>query len=215
MIRQLAIGILTAMLFAACSSTPGRSKEGEQGSTQQNATMGNDQVVSSTTAPQGTASAANPDNPGNHAVALSSASTGTGGTGAGNGRQSTDAVPGAGLSWTPENPPANRIVYFAYDNSRIQNEFKPLLRANAAYLMAHQNVNIVLQGNTDERGSREYNLALGQRRSQGVLQALELMGVPDNRMEAVSFGAEKPIAPGHDETVWKLNRRTEIAYPNQ
>ena len=89
----------------------------------------------------------------------------------------------------------------------------PFLEAHAKWLAANPEVKIVIQGNTDERGGREYNLALGQKRSEAVLQRLQLLGIPSSRIEAVSFGKEKPIALGHSEEAWAQNRRADIVYP--
>ena len=117
--------------------------------------------------------------------------------------QSTSTVPG----------PANvaRIVYFDYDSYVIKPEFQSLLSQHAQFLRQH-NSHVVIEGHTDERGGREYNLALGQRRSEAVRRALELLGVKDAQVEAVSFGKEKPAMPGSDEAAWAKNRRAEIAY---
>jgi peptidoglycan-associated lipoprotein len=110
--------------------------------------------------------------------------------------------------------PANvaRIVYFDYDSYVIKPEFQSLIDAHARFLKANGGRRIVIEGHTDERGGREYNLALGQRRSEAVRRALGLLGVTDAQVEAVSFGKEKPAAPGGDETAWAQNRRAEIAY---
>jgi peptidoglycan-associated lipoprotein len=105
-----------------------------------------------------------------------------------------------------------RIVYFDYDSYVIKPEFQSLLEAHARFLKANGTRHIVVEGHTDERGGREYNLALGQRRSEAVRRALELLGVRDAQVEAVSFGEEKPATPGTDETAWAQNRRAEIAY---
>ena len=87
--------------------------------------------------------------------------------------------------------------------------------AHARWLAAHPNVNIIIQGNTDERGGREYNLALGQKRSGAVKRRLQLLGIPAERIEAVSFGREKPVAYGHSEEAWAQNRRADIVYPTE
>ena len=110
--------------------------------------------------------------------------------------------------------PANvsRIVYFDYDSYVVRPEFQNVIEAHARFLRANGNRQVVIEGHTDERGGREYNLALGQRRSEAVRRALGLLGVPDNRIEAVSFGKEKPAAQGSDESSWSRNRRAEIAY---
>jgi peptidoglycan-associated lipoprotein len=110
--------------------------------------------------------------------------------------------------------PANvaRIIYFDYDSNTIKPEFQSLIEAHARFLKQNAKRHVVVEGSTDERGGSEYNLALGQRRADAVRQALELLGVPDSQVEAVSFGKEKPVAEGHDESAWAQNRRAEIAY---
>ena len=105
-----------------------------------------------------------------------------------------------------------RLVYFDYDSYVIKPEFQSILVAHANFLKANASRRISLEGHTDERGGREYNLALGQRRAEAVRRALGLLGVPDNRMEAVSFGKEKPAVPGSNEEAWAKNRRVEIVY---
>jgi peptidoglycan-associated lipoprotein len=110
--------------------------------------------------------------------------------------------------------PANvpRLVYFDYDSYVIKPQFQGLIESHARFLKSNTGRRIVIEGHTDERGGREYNLALGQRRSEAVRRALNLLGVADSQMEAVSFGEEKPAADGGDETAWSQNRRAEIAY---
>ena len=92
---------------------------------------------------------------------------------------------------------------------------QPVLEAHARFMKANKEAKAILQGHADERGSREYNLALGQRRSESVFKAMNLLGVPEAQMEAVSMGEEKPIAEGHDEAAWQQNRRTEILYQGE
>ena len=110
--------------------------------------------------------------------------------------------------------PANvgRIVYFDYDSYVIKPEFQNLIEAHARFLKSGGNRHVVVEGHTDERGGREYNLALGQRRAEAVRRALGLLGINDNQVEAVSFGKEKPAVQGSDESAWAQNRRAEIAY---
>jgi peptidoglycan-associated lipoprotein len=108
-----------------------------------------------------------------------------------------------------------RRLLFDYDSAAIRDEYRSMLEMHAQYLKKEKSAKVILQGNTDERGSREYNIALGQRRAESVYKALNLLGVPENQMEAVSFGEEKPIAEGHDETAWAQNRRTEIMYQGE
>jgi peptidoglycan-associated lipoprotein len=119
-----------------------------------------------------------------------------------------DALPGNTAG------PANvaRIIYFDYDSNEIKPQFQSLIEQHARFLRANNGRRIVIEGHTDERGGREYNLALGQRRAEAVRRALGLLGVTDNQVEAVSFGKEKPVALGSDETAWAQNRRAEIAY---
>jgi peptidoglycan-associated lipoprotein len=107
---------------------------------------------------------------------------------------------------------AKRSIYFDLDSYTVKDEFKPLVEAHARYLSAHKDRKIVIQGNTDERGGREYNLALGQKRAEAVRKSHSLLGVAETQMEAVSFGKEKPKAQGSDEEAWAENRRADIVY---
>lgn len=109
-------------------------------------------------------------------------------------------------------PAGARIVYFDYDSFAIKPEFQEVIEAQARYIKADRNRRVAIEGHTDERGGREYNLALGQKRSEAVRRALGLLGVPDGQMEAVSFGKEKPAASGSDEAALAKNRRAEITY---
>jgi peptidoglycan-associated lipoprotein len=112
----------------------------------------------------------------------------------------------------PKGVLAKRSVYFDYDSFIVKDEFKPVLEAHARYLNANKGRRIIIQGNTDERGGREYNLALGQKRAEAVRRAMGLLGVSDAQMEAVSLGKEKPKAMGSDEAAHAENRRSDIAY---
>lgn len=107
---------------------------------------------------------------------------------------------------------AKRSVYFDYDSYIVKDEFKGLVEAHAKYLVANKGRKILVQGNTDERGGREYNLALGQKRAEAVRKALALLGVAETQVEAVSLGKEKPKATGGDEASWTENRRSDIVY---
>jgi peptidoglycan-associated lipoprotein len=113
-----------------------------------------------------------------------------------------------------QNGPQNvaRLVYFDFDSYVIKPEFQQLIEAHARFMKANPARRVAIEGHTDERGGREYNLALGQRRSEAVRRALGLLGVSDNQIEAVSFGKEKPAAPGSDEESFAKNRRAEIVY---
>jgi peptidoglycan-associated lipoprotein len=112
----------------------------------------------------------------------------------------------------PKGALAKRSVYFDYDSYVVKGDGKPVLDTHSKYLAANKGRKIVIQGNTDERGGSEYNLALGQKRAEAVRKSLSLLGVQDAQMEAVSFGKEKPKATGHDEAAWAENRRADIAY---
>lgn len=112
----------------------------------------------------------------------------------------------------PKGPLAQRSVYFDFDSYVIKPDYKQLTTAHSAYLESHKARKVVVQGNADERGGREYNLALGQKRAEAVRKALAAMGVSEAQMEAISFGKEKPKALGHDEASWSQNRRADIVY---
>lgn len=105
-----------------------------------------------------------------------------------------------------------RSVYFDYDVFTIKNEYVSVIERHAKYLSANPSLQVVLEGNADERGGREYNLALGQKRAEAVKNALRTFGVREQQMEAISFGAEKPRQAGHDEQSWAENRRVDFVY---
>jgi peptidoglycan-associated lipoprotein len=110
---------------------------------------------------------------------------------------------------------SQRSVYFALDRYEVAEEYRNLISAHASFLVANRQFKILIQGNTDERGSHEYNLALGQRRAEAVRQMLQLLGVQENQMEAVSLGKEKPRSLGHNEAAWAENRRSDILYAGE
>jgi len=109
-------------------------------------------------------------------------------------------------------PAGPRVVYFDYDSFVIRPDYQPVIEAQARFLKADKARKAAIEGHTDERGGREYNLSLGQKRSEAVRRALGLLGVPDAQVEAVSFGKEKPAVPGSDEASMAKNRRAEISY---
>ncbi|MDD5332519.1 MAG: peptidoglycan-associated lipoprotein Pal [Rhodoferax sp.] len=109
-------------------------------------------------------------------------------------------------------PAGPQIVYFDLDSFVIKPEFQSVIEAHARFIKADKSRKVVLEGHTDERGGREYNLALGQKRAEAVRSALGLLGVADGQLEAVSFGKEKPAVLGNDEAAMAKNRRTEISY---
>jgi peptidoglycan-associated lipoprotein len=112
----------------------------------------------------------------------------------------------------PNSPLAKRSIYFDFDSYTVKEGDLSTLQANAKYLAGHSDRHILIQGNTDERGTSEYNLALGQKRAEAVRNVLKQYGVQDSQMEAVSLGKEKPVADGHDEAAWAQNRRGDIVY---
>ncbi|HVY05126.1 MAG TPA: peptidoglycan-associated lipoprotein Pal [Burkholderiales bacterium] len=136
-------------------------------------------------------------------------------------------LPGAGVggtqlkgdAWSQLKDPASalskRSVYYEYNKYDIKEQYVPVVEAHSKFLMEHNDLKIAVQGNCDDRGSREYNLALGQRRADSVKRAMVLLGVGEKQIETVSFGAEKPVAFGQDEDSWAKNRRADIVYPNE
>lgn len=132
------------------------------------------------------------------------------------GAQAAGAQAGAAFSGHELDNPASqlskRIIYFDYDSSSIRNEDRELISAHAAYMAANSGAVVVLEGHADERGSREYNIALGERRAKAVRQLLLFQGAADRQLETVSYGEERPAAQGHDEGSWQQNRRVEIVY---
>jgi peptidoglycan-associated lipoprotein len=115
----------------------------------------------------------------------------------------------------PSNILSKRSVYFDYDSNAVKDEFRNLVQAHARYMNDKRDSKIRIEGNCDERGSREYNLALGQRRAEAVKKVMTVLGVSDGRVETVSFGEEKPVAMGHDEQSWAQNRRADIKYSGE
>jgi peptidoglycan-associated lipoprotein len=107
---------------------------------------------------------------------------------------------------------AKRTVYFDFDSSEIKGDGTDIVAAHAKYLAANGTTRVRLEGHTDDRGSREYNIGLGERRAQAVRRALLLQGATDRQISTVSYGEERPAVPGHDETAWAKNRRVEIVY---
>jgi peptidoglycan-associated lipoprotein len=107
---------------------------------------------------------------------------------------------------------ATRTIYYDYDAYNVKEEYLAVMQAHSKFLLAHKDVKLRIEGNCDERGSREYNLALGQRRADSVKRALMLMGVPARQIETVSFGSEKPKATSHDEQAYAENRRSDLVY---
>jgi len=115
----------------------------------------------------------------------------------------------------PDSPLAQKVIYFDFDSDRVRGEFIDVLNAHASYLSTYGDVRVRLEGHTDERGSREYNIALGERRARSVENILLLAGVRAEQLSLVSYGEELPAALGHNEEAWTQNRRVELVYELQ
>ena len=130
----------------------------------------------------------------------------------------TTSAAGSGSSWTghplddPNSLLSQRVVYFNFDESVILDEDRPILEAHAQYLSENPGAAVTLEGHTDERGTREYNLALGERRAIAVRQYMSLVGASGQQLRTLSYGEERPAALGHNEEAWAQNRRVEIVY---
>ena len=142
------------------------------------------------------------------------------------GATTSPAQPGAvtGTPGGPYSPAAlkdpnsilsKRSIYFDFDEASIKDQYRPIIEAHAKYLQVNRNARVTLQGNTDERGTREYNIALGQRRADAVKKMMVLYGAEEIQIETVSFGKEKPRREGHDETAWTENRRVDIVHAGE
>ncbi len=112
----------------------------------------------------------------------------------------------------PDNPLSKMVIYFDFDQSTIRAEFVDVINAHGRYLARNKDKRVRLEGHADERGSREYNIGLGERRAQSVRRMLKLQGVSDTQITTVSYGEERPANEGHDEAAWAQNRRVEINY---
>ncbi len=112
----------------------------------------------------------------------------------------------------PDSLLAKRVIYFDFDSSQVKEEYRPVVEAHAKYLATNPSARIVLEGHADERGTREYNMALGERRANAVKQLMVLLGADPAQIDVVSYGEERPAVLGHDESAWSKNRRVEIVY---
>lgn len=184
--KRLLMAVMASAILAACSSTPTKEQEG------------------AAVEDRGGVAAVQPQKP------QTSPTQPTGPT--------TTPLAPKDVSGNPLKDPSNilskRSVYFDLDSNIVKDEFKPLVSAHARYLQQNRGAKVTVQGNADERGSREYNIALGQRRADAVGQAMQLLGAQAGQIETVSLGEEKPKATGHDEASWAENRRADIVYPN-
>ena len=182
--------IIAALIFAAiagCSSTEEKPAEDTGAATTPPATTGGATTGGATT----------------------SGVTGSGVTGG-----QTGGIPSSALK-DPRNILSRRNIYFDYDQFTVKEEFRPLVEAHAKYLQSNRGARVILQGNTDERGTREYNIALGQKRADAVKKMMLLYGATEVQIETVSFGKEKPRREGHDEASWAENRRVDIVHSGE
>lgn len=140
------------------------------------------------------------------------ASSGVTDSGTSTGGEMGGATAGAGALGGPGASQENRIIYFEFDRFDIKPEYNAVLQAHARYLSGHPASRVRLEGHADERGSREYNIGLGEKRAQSVRSVLLLQGAVSDQIVTVSFGEERPAAIGSDEEAWALNRRVEIVY---
>jgi peptidoglycan-associated lipoprotein len=108
-----------------------------------------------------------------------------------------------------------RVIYFDFDKSDVKSEYQATITAHAEYIAGHPDISVVLEGHADERGTREYNIALGERRAKAIKEMLVLQGVAEKQLQVISFGEERPVALGHDESAWSLNRRVELLYSGE
>lgn len=131
----------------------------------------------------------------------------------GSGMYGADAAASLGPEFSdPNNPLSKRTIYFTLDSSQVLPDFVPVVAAHSQYLVANPSQRIILEGHGDERGSREYNVALGEQRAKSVANMMKLQGVSDSQLQIVSYGEEKPAAFGSDESAWEQNRRVVIDY---
>jgi peptidoglycan-associated lipoprotein len=195
-IRNLSsLAAITAAIFllAGCSSTPDAAKVDEGTTTP---TAGSSAGATGSTSGLGTGSVGSGSN---------IASAGTVGS----------ATSAGGLDpalTDPRNPLSKRSIFYDLDSYVVKDEYRAIVEAHAAYLKRNPGMRLIVEGNTDERGSREYNLALGQRRSEGVKRVFALLGVSDSQVQTVSFGEEKPRNATATESAYSENRRSDIRY---
>jgi len=183
--RKILTGLLIAGVLAGCGGAPTKEQDGARVE---------DRIPSAVAAPDQKTGPADP--------------------GAASRQLGTGKVAGDPLK-DPGSILSKRSIYFDYDSNLVKDEFKPIVAAHARYLSVNRSVRTRVEGNTDERGSREYNLALGQRRADAVKQMMQLLGASAGQIETVSFGEEKPRAQDSDEKAWTENRRADIRYQGE
>ncbi|MDQ3268377.1 MAG: peptidoglycan-associated lipoprotein Pal [Pseudomonadota bacterium] len=191
--------VLLIHFLVACAKPPGAgiNKDGI-----------NDTSMDATSLPGASVAA------GDHPLTNASGETIYPGSGSGSGSGSPEFDANDPLN-NPKNLLAKRVIYYPTDVDTISEQDKPLVQAHAEYLVEHPNRAVRLEGNSDERGSSEYNLALGQRRADGVKKRLLMGGVREGQIESISYGEEKPKDKTHDESSWSQNRRTDLNYSSK
>lgn len=189
LIRLALIAVLANGLLSACSSTDEKTEGVLDGSS-------------------GKGSGVNTSGAGDGGI--SGSEFGANGSGANGYGGDSDGVFGANGA-----PGSAKTIYFMYDSSQVQEEFVPLIEKVAHHLQANPSHHIIIEGHADERGSREYNIALGEQRAKSVARMMTLQGAADSQIEIVSYGEEKPAADGHDESAWQMNRRAVIEAQGQ
>ena len=188
----LAVVLAGAAVLAACEGTVGTVEDGAG--------------TGSQTSSSASASGAGDDSVSSSGIAGAD-TTGTGTAGS----DVSGTVQGHPLD-DPASLLAARTIYFELDSSDVPESERAAIEAHARYLSEHSGAQITLEGHADERGSREYNVALGERRADAVRQLMTLLGANDPQIRTISYGEERPAADGHDESAWRLNRRVEVVY---
>ena len=186
---RLALVLAGAATLAACEGTVGTVEDTSTGS-------------------QSTSASASTSGTGDDSV-TGADTTGTGASGTGT--ATSDITQGHPLD-DASSPLGTRTIYFALDSSEVPESGRGIIEAHARYLSEHSGASIILEGHADERGSREYNIALGERRAESVRKLMRLLGAADPQIRTISYGEERPAVDGHDESAWGLNRRVEIVY---
>jgi peptidoglycan-associated lipoprotein len=189
--RKLIIAAFVLAALAGCASTPDET------------TPTDDKAATTTTTPAGSSGAT-----------TSGATTSGVPSGAVSGTSTSGGIPASALK-DPKNILSKRSIYFEYDQFTIKDEYRAIVEAHAKYLQANRSARAILQGHTDERGTREYNIALGQKRADAVKNMMLLLGATEIQIETVSFGKEKPRREGHDESSWAENRRVDIVHAGE
>ncbi|MFI3136683.1 MAG: peptidoglycan-associated lipoprotein Pal [Methylococcaceae bacterium] len=187
--------VLTSLLLSGCSSTDEKK----------------DEFVDTNAGIENLDNGVSTEGVGDNALSGSELNGGNG-QGDGQGYGSANGQYGNGRNGSNGGKP---VIYFMYDSSQVLEEFVPVIAQHAENLKASASQHVIVEGHGDERGSREYNIALGEQRAKAVARMLTMQGVSDSQVEVVSYGEEKPAASGHDESAWQLNRRAELDFQGQ